>query len=311
MKMLVTGGLGHIGSSLIRSLSLRSLANEVMVIDNLASERFCSLFGLARNERIAFWRDDVRNLSPESLSGVDAIIHLAAQTDATASVAMREHVFANNLGATQHVTSLARQTGTRIVFASTTSVYGSQEARVDETCLDLLPQSPYAECKLQEETVILEAVRAGLDAIVLRLGTIAGPSPGMRFHTAVNKFCLQARLGEPLTVWETAWRQLRPYLDLEDAVRALSWAASVRTPELYAQDPVFNVVTENLSVKDIVDSIQESFGEVVVEFTESPIMNQLSYEISADRLTSLGFEASGSISDAIRRTAELLQGVSH
>ncbi len=309
--MLVTGGLGHIGSSLIRSLSLRSLANEVMVIDNLASERFCSLFGLARNERIAFWRDDVRNLSPESLSGVDAIIHLAAQTDATASVAMREHVFANNLGATQHVTSLARQTGTRIVFASTTSVYGSQEARVDETCLDLLPQSPYAECKLQEETVILEAVRAGLDAIVLRLGTIAGPSPGMRFHTAVNKFCLQARLGEPLTVWETAWRQLRPYLDLEDAVRALSWAASVRTPELYAQDPVFNVVTENLSVKDIVDSIQESFGEVVVEFTESPIMNQLSYEISADRLTSLGFEASGSISDAIRRTAELLQGVSH
>ena len=56
--------------------------------------------------------------------------------------------------------------------------------------------------------------------IILRFGTIFGISPGMRFHTAVNKFCFQASIGEPLTVWRTAYDQMRPYLYLNDAMKA-------------------------------------------------------------------------------------------
>lgn len=310
MHVLVTGGLGHIGSALIRSANFRDVAERVTVVDNLASQRFCSLFDLKTDEAITFHSKDVRDLQADHLAEADVVIHLAAQTNATASVDQRDAVFANNLAGSKHITALAQDTRTRLVFASTTSVYGSQATRVDESCDELVPQSPYAECKLQEEAIIRRAAADGCDAIILRLGTIAGPSPGMRFHTAVNKFCMQARLGEPLSVWRTAWNQLRPYLDVDDAARALTWATQNELPDRFRMDPVLNVVTENLTVESIVKAIEDTFGEVSVEFTESRIMNQLSYEVSADRIAGLGFRASGSIAKAIGRTAQLLSGIS-
>lgn len=310
MEVLVTGGLGHIGSALIASPGFRSGLQHVRVIDNLTSVRYCSLFNLPQSNPLSFRRLDARQLIEEDLNAVDVVIHLAAQTDATASLEHREAVFSNNLESTRHVAGLAARTGTRLVFTSTTSVYGSQESRVDETCGSLVPQSPYAECKLEEEELLREASRGALDVIILRLGTIAGPSPGMRFHTAVNKFCLQACLREPLPVWRTAWRQLRPYLDLRDAVRALTWSLSAEVPAGLLADPVFNVATENLSVEQIVAAISKSFGDVDIEFTESRIMNQLSYEVDTGRIEGLGFKAQGSISEAIGQTARLLRGVS-
>ena len=72
---------------------------------------------------------------------------------------------------------------------------------VDESCevKDLKPQSPYAETKLKEEKLIKDLVSSNqLKAIICRFGTIYGISPGMRFHTAVNKFCWQAAFGQSL-----------------------------------------------------------------------------------------------------------------
>ena len=310
MRVLVTGGLGHIGSALIASLGFRSSLEQLRVIDNMSSDRYCSLFNLPQTNPISFMRLDVRQLVEEDLKTIDVLIHLAAQTDATASLQQREAVFLNNLESTRHVARLAGETGTKFIFASTTSVYGSQEARVDETCTSLVPQSPYAECKLQEEDLLREMSSNALNVIILRLGTIAGPSPGMRFHTAVNKFCIQACLREPLSVWRTAWRQVRPYLDVQDAVRALTWALSAGVPRELVHDPVFNVVTENLSVEQIVSAVSAAFGDVDIEFTESRIMNQLSYEVGTDRVAGLGFAAQGSITEAIWGTARLLRGVS-
>ena len=57
---------------------------------------------------------------------------------------------------------------------------------------------------------------------ILRLGTILGFSKGIRFHTAVNKFCFQASLSQELTVWRTVLHQRRPYLILEDFNRAIN-----------------------------------------------------------------------------------------
>lgn len=309
MKVLVTGGLGHIGSRLIRTGDFRKSAANLTVVDNFASERFCSLFNISPKTLLNFSRLDVRDLSADAIHDTDVVVHLAAQTDATSSLEQREAVFANNLAGTAHMAHLAEITGARFVFASTTSVYGSQASRVDETSENLLPQSPYAECKMQEEQLVQEGIQRGLDAIILRLGTIAGPSPGMRFHTAVNKFCLQARLGEPLSVWRTAWQQVRPYLDVDDAVRAISWASTVNLPDGAPSNRVFNVVTENLTVQQIVGFIEGHFGPTHIAWTDNRIMNQLSYEVSSDRLADHGFVSSGSISDAIRRTAELLAGV--
>ena len=62
-----------------------------------------------------------------------------------------------------------------------------------------------------------------LRAIICRFGTIYGFSPGIRFHTAVNKFCFQAVFNQKITIWKTAYNQKRPYLDLIDAVNAIAF----------------------------------------------------------------------------------------
>ena len=112
---------------------------------------------------------------------------------------------------------------------SSTSVYGSTKDLVDEKCSinDLNPQSPYAFTKLAEEKFILDLSKnRGLKATTCRFGTIFGSSVGMRFHTAVNKFCWQAALKEPITVWKTAMDQYRPYLALTDACSAIDFFIS-------------------------------------------------------------------------------------
>ena len=75
-----------------------------------------------------------------------------------------------------------------------------------------------AKTKIKEERYIRENLKK---YIILRLGTIVGISEGMRFHTAVNKFCYQAALNKPLTIWKTALNQKRPYLDLKDGVNSI------------------------------------------------------------------------------------------
>ena len=92
---------------------------------------------------------------------------------------------------------------------------------MDESCdiTDLNPQSPYADTKIKEEAYLRDEKK--LDYVILRFGTIFGVSKGMRFHTAVNKFCWQVSLQKPITVWRTAITQKRPYLDLNDAKRAI------------------------------------------------------------------------------------------
>ena len=90
----------------------------------------------------------------------------------------------------------------RLIFPSTTSVYGpiSGIALEDSSRSDLQPQSPYAVSKLAaEDQVLIATQQSVIDGVVLRLGTIFGPSIGMRFHTAVNKFIYHSVIGRPLT----------------------------------------------------------------------------------------------------------------
>lgn len=218
----------------------------------------------------------------------------------------REAVERNNAEATRSVAEACADTGTALIHASTTSVYGPQDERVDEECSprDLNPPSPYAETKLREEELIAGLGRsAGLRAITCRFGTIFGTSPGMRFHTAVNKFCWQAVMGVPLTVWKTAYDQRRPYLDLGDAVRAVAF---IIERGLF-DGRVYNVVTANATVCDVVNCIRTHVPEVHVEFVETEIMNQLSYDVANTRMTRAGFEVRGDLGKGVAETIALLK----
>ncbi len=307
-KLVITGALGHIGSRLIRSLRAGAYG-EVLLLDNLSTQRYCSLFDLPRDIPFRFIEADVCTVDLKALfAGADAVIHLAAITNAAGSFDNQAQVELVNYKGTERVAKACADRGCKLIFLSTTSVYGTQADVVDENCgpEQLKPQSPYADSKLRAER-LLTAMGAGegLKFIICRFGTIYGTSIGMRFHTAVNKFVWQACNGIPITVWRTAMAQKRPYLDLGDAVRAIGFILETGRFD----NQVYNVLTDNSSVGEIVDIIREFVPGLKVELVDAAIMNQLSYTVLCDKFRALGFEFKGNMREGIGETARLLRGM--
>ena len=306
MKLIVTGALGHIGSRIIRELPVLFPGVEIVMIDNMATQRYPSLFDLPAHGLYTFIEGDILTLDLDSLfSEADAVIHLAAITDATSSFNNQEKVQHNNYTTSLRVSESCVNSNVNMFLISSTSVYGTQEKQVDENCRceELKPQSPYAETKLKEEALIKDKIeKEGLRAVILRLGTIFGTSPGMRFHTAVNKFCWQAVMGQPLTIWKTAFDQKRPYLDLVDAIRVIAFFLKKNNFD----GRVYNVVTLNSTVREMVGIIRGFIPELNTEFVDSQIMNQLSYEVINKRLVEESFVFQGDIEKGIKDTILLL-----
>lgn len=306
MKIVVTGALGHIGSYLTRRLPIFFPECEVVMIDNLATQRYASLFNLPDKCRYKFVEGDVTTMELEPVfEGAVAVIQLAAITDATSSFDNADEVERVNFTATERVANACIGTGAPMIMASSTSVYGTHKNQVDEDCSpeELKPQSPYAATKLKEEALTRAKCKEGLNGIIFRYGTIFGVSPGMRFHTAVNKFCWQSVMGTPLTVWKTAYDQKRPYLYLDDCVRAIAF---VIEKELW-DGRVYNVVSENCTVRNVVDAIKLQIPTIGVSFVDHKIMNQLSYEVLNTRMEKLGFRSQNSLRKGIRETIKILE----
>ncbi len=303
MRILVTGALGHIGSALIREPTLVEGSTEIVLIDNLSTQRFPSLFNLPTGVKYTVLADDVETAMTAQLAAhCDAVVHLAAISDPVASMNDPQGLYANNLRITQHVVRTCSISQTPLVFASTTSVYTSTDATVDEQSSTDNPTTPYAKCKLQEESLVLEAMSHGLPAVIFRLGTIFGVSPGMRFHTAVNKFCWQAATGQTIDVWRTALDQRRPYLDLNDA-RAL-FARTVLEGIYPGQ--IVNAATCDVTVSEVLKVIQECGVATRIRLVESSAMNELSYTTSISRARGLGLTFGGSLDGQVRATLAML-----
>jgi nucleoside-diphosphate-sugar epimerase len=311
MKFVITGALGHIGSRLVRELPLLLPDIDIVMIDDLSTQRYCSLFNLPTQTTYSFIQGDILKLDLKSIfAGTDVVIHLAAITNATKSFNNQEQVEYVNYTTSLRVAETCVATNAKMFLISSTSVYGTQKSQVDENCSsdELNPQSPYATTKLKEEVMVKQkCLKEGLQGIILRLGTIFGTSPGMRFHTAVNKFCWQAVMGTPLTVWETAYNQKRPYLDLVDAIRAIAFFVTSNQ----FNGKVYNVVTLNATVKEVVNSIQEFIPNLKIKFVTNKIMNQLSYEVLPAHLNEENFTLKGNLKQGLKDTISLLKQVSH
>ena len=307
MKIIITGAIGHIGSYIIRDLGIQFPMAEIVMIDNMMTQRFPSLFNLPSTGKYRFIEGDVTKMDLNLVfSGAEVVIHLAAITDAAGSFDKATEVEENNYQSTVKVADACVETDARLIALSSTSVYGTQNEVVDEGCGEdeLQPQSPYATTKLKEEEFIGKLSKdKGLKSIHCRFGTIFGVSPGMRFHTAVNKFCWQAAIGQPITVWSTAYDQKRPYLDLFDASRAIAF---IIEKDIF-DGRIYNVLTNNSTVRQVVETIREFVPDLDVEFVNNKIMNQLSYEVLDERFKSKGFIPAGSLKRAIGETISLLK----
>ena len=308
MNLCITGALGHIGSKLIRNLQVPGL-NKVYLVDNLMTQRYASLFELPDNIHFIFKETDI--LSSEMgriIENSDALIHLAAVTDAEKSFERANEIEDINRNGLENVARLCAKANCAILFPSSTSVYGSQRKVMDETCTEdeLKPQSPYADSKIFGERLLAElSGKMGLNYLIFRIGTIFGYSIGMRFHTAVNKFIWQASTGHPITVWKTALHQKRPYCGLTDCINAINFFVA----NDHFDNTVYNILTANYTVQEIVHVIKVHIPNLEVSFVDSPIMNQLSYEVSNRRSRDLGLTYHDSIEESLIDVVRKLKNV--
>jgi nucleoside-diphosphate-sugar epimerase len=299
-KVLITGGLGHIGSHLIRKLPLEY---DITVVDNLLTQRYCSLFDLDRN--IKFIEKDIDELIEKDVVGIDVVIHLAAITNAERSFKNKEEVENVNLVKTEKFIGLCKRA--RIpyfIFPSSTSVYGvSADVVYEDDDSVVNPQSPYAETKIGIENLLKN--QSDISYLILRFGTIFGESIGMRFHTAINKFCYEVSLGKPLTIWKQNYEQVRPYLGLDDAVNSI--IHFLNHTEYFNQ--TYNVITDNYKLSDVVKSIEKVTDKVELNMVDTPLLNQFSYDVSDDKVKKIGFESKDELEVFVKNTLNKLRNL--
>jgi UDP-glucose 4-epimerase len=302
MRIILTGACGHIGSYITKNIYKIKKIKEIILIDNFNTQRYSSLFNLKKKPNVYFFNKDLcKSKCLDNFKNIDFVIHCASLTNAESSFLKKKEMFKNNLGCMKNVVKFCIKNKTKLIHISSTSVYGKQKNIVSEDDNSLLkPQSPYAEIKLIEEQ-ILKKNQNKIKFMSFRFGTIAGVSSGMRFHTAINKFCFDASLNQPIKVYKTAYNQFRPYLSITDAFRVFKFCIEKNI----FKNEFYNALSVNLTVKQVLEMIKEYKKNIKIKYINSEIMNQLSYHVDNTKLKKLGLNLKSNIKKDIKQTLKL------
>src|SRR3989442_6360100 len=225
MVVLVTGRSGYLGSQLIRDLPKMAAFKgaTIRILDNQLRERYVSLWNLPKSVRYEFLEGDIRNPADlkQALQDVETIFSLSDITNAPLSFDRKELTLDTNYKGVLNLFDEALRDGVqKFVYTSTCSVYGPTSGVVNEDA-ECKPASPYGESKLAAEREMYgRAADAGFDWTAILLWTAYGWSIGMRFDTIVNRFTYLAAQGRPVTVYDTAWKEKRPYVSVKDPMQA-------------------------------------------------------------------------------------------
>jgi nucleoside-diphosphate-sugar epimerase len=280
--ILVTGGAGYLGSTLVPALLARGHA--VRVLDSLAVGDGSAVLQTWGRDGFEFVAGDLRDddARASALRGVDVVVHLAAIVGDPACARDPDLARSVNVDATLSLLEESRAAGVaRFVFASTCSNYGKMaDGDVFATEeWELKPVSLYAETKVRAEVEVLAAARPGFASTCLRFATVYGAAPRMRFDLTVNEFTRDALVvGELVVYGEQFWR---PYVHVRDAARAV--AAILDAPAEKVGGGVFNVgdTGENFRKQDLVEMLLARLPETKVDRvsrTEDPRDYRVSFE---------------------------------
>ena len=308
MKILITGGLGHIGSYLLENFDKVKSIKKIYVIDNLSTNRYNSLFNLPKtSKKIYFYQKDLAATNElKNFKRTDIVINLASLTDAESSLKIKNKIYRNNLGIFRNIIKYCKKNSSKLIHISSTSVYGEQKGLVDENCKKLRPKSPYAEIKVKEEN-ILKKNKDKINFVSYRFGTISGVSKGMRFHTAINKFSFYAFLGKPLPVWKGMMNKPRPYLSLRDAFKVIKFTIENN----FFNNETFNILSQHLTLKKIINYFKRYKKEINIQHVKSKLINQYSYKVSNKKFSKRALVLKSNIHHDIKSTLKMFRNINN
>jgi nucleoside-diphosphate-sugar epimerase len=299
-KVLVTGGAGYVGAHLTRRLLEEGAT--VRVLDGLLYGKQ-GLEGLTGHPRLEVLIGDVCDTGRLGLAvrGVDAVVALAALVGDAACDLRPDHAMRVNYESTRQLLAACRAAGVRrLVFASSCSVYGANGSLLLTEQSEVSPVSLYARTRVLSEELLL--AEPGLEVFVLRLATVCGASPRMRFDLMVNTMTATAFVRRTIRV--SGAGQWRPHLHVRDAAEA--FVAAVEAPGGTAG--LYNVGCEeqNFTIGEVARKVAGHLPGVAVE-ERAGEGDGRSYRVSFERIRSvLGFRPKRTVDDAIDEVAELL-----
>lgn len=308
-QVLVTGGAGFIGSHLVEALLARG--EQVRVLDNLSTGRREHLAAVANHPNLELLVGDLGD--PDGLRaavrGVEVVFHQAAVRSVPRSVEDPWAAHDVNASGTLRLLLAAREAGVRrVVYASSSSVYGHQETLPLHEGLRPAPLSPYAVSKLAGEHYCrVFASLYGLETVSLRYFNVFGPrqDPASRYAAVIPRFIRAALRGEPLEVHGDG-KQTRDFTYVSNVVEANLRAAEAPG----VSGAVFNVAGgERHSVLDLVRALEELLGRDLPMIHTPPRpgdVRDTQADVSRTR-AALGLVPSVSFRDGLRRTPAAFQ----
>jgi UDP-glucose 4-epimerase len=307
MRVLVTGGAGFIGSNLVRALLARG--DDVRVLDNFSTGNRGNLGGLAQEVELV--EGDLRSYERvhNAVRGAEIVFHLGALGSVPRSVQDPLTSGAVNVEGTLNVLLAARDEGIRrVVFASSSSIYGNQPELPLRETMAPDPISPYGVAKLAAERYCVSFTRvySSFETVVLRYFNVFGPrqDPRSQYAAVVPLFVTAVAAGRELTIFDDG-DQSRDFTYIDNVVAANLLAADAEG----ASGRIFNVSAgAPATVNELADTIGRLLDKPVERRYLAPRPGDLRdswADVSAAQ-DALGYRPTVSLEEGLRRTAEFL-----
>ena len=253
MKYAVTGGAGFIGSHLVKNLVERG--NEIIVIDNLNTGKKKNV---KKNlKKINFFEVDIRDFSTieDIMKNVDGIFHEAALASVQDSFIIPDKFFDVNVKGTENIFKIGKKLGIKVVYASSSSVYGNPISIPIKENDDKNPINPYAKTKLENDKMAEKYAKNGLKVIGLRYFNVFGPGQSKEYAGVIKLFLERIQQGlSPLINGDGL--QVRDFVYVDDVVNA-----NMLAMESNIDGKFFNIGTgTTISVLDLANMIIKFSG---------------------------------------------------
>ena len=244
MKYVVTGGAGFIGSNIVKLLVKNG--HDVIIIDNLHTGNLSRIREI--QEKTEFYKIDIRNYEElkEILRDIDGIFHQAALTIVSESFEKPDEYFDVNVKGTKNIFTIAKELGIKVVFASSSSIYGNVKEVPIKESFGKNPINPYGQTKVEKEKLTEEFWSHGGKIIGLRYFNVYGKGQTGTYAGVITQFMKRLDQNQAPLIYGKG-TQMRDFVSVEDVAKANIMAMESDTIQGF-----FNVGTgKSISISEL------------------------------------------------------------